>query len=555
MLKNLQKLLSISKYAIVLILLGTVVWSITMVKSGIEYNYGMGFWGPNGHDGVWHIALAESLSRGSLEMPIMAGEQIQNYHIGFDLALAGINRISGIPITILYFQILPPIIALALGILVYRFVKKWSNSETASLWALFFTYFGGNPGWIITLLKDGTLGGESMFWAQQSALTLINPPFAFSLVILMTGLFVLNKSKRPIIPVICFGSLVAIKAYAGVLVLGGLLLAGIYEYIRDKKFKYLKIFIASFIISLILFLPFNNGSSNLFVWKPAWFLETMLGFSDRLGWTRFYEAMTNYRLGLSIKLVPAYLVAFIIFIIGNFWTRVLGVFAIRKFQPLEVLLGSMILGAVVFPMLFLQEGTPWNTVQFLYYALFLSGLFAGITLAQKRFKSVVIGLVVIAFTLPTTYATLKHYLPQRPPAKLSTQELAALSFLRSLPGGVVLTYPFDKDNAKAAESNPPRPLYLYETTSYVAALGGKQTFLEDEVNLNIMGYNWQERREALELFYKSQDSQSAYSFLRENNIKYIYWVGGQRATLGETQLGIKQIFENAETRIYEVSEQ
>jgi hypothetical protein len=56
-----------------------------MVKSGVYYGYGIGFWGPNGHDGVWHISLINSLSKGSLEMPIFAGEQIKNYHIGFEL--------------------------------------------------------------------------------------------------------------------------------------------------------------------------------------------------------------------------------------------------------------------------------------------------------------------------------------------------------------------------------------------------------------------------------------------------------------------------------------
>ena len=37
-----------------------------MVKSGLVYDYGMGFWGPNGHDGVWHVSLASSLARGTL---------------------------------------------------------------------------------------------------------------------------------------------------------------------------------------------------------------------------------------------------------------------------------------------------------------------------------------------------------------------------------------------------------------------------------------------------------------------------------------------------------
>jgi hypothetical protein len=80
-----------SLFSWLLILLGSLSWSLTMVKSGLKYSYGMGFWGPNGHDGIWHIALSESLARGSWQMPMFAGETIKNYHIGFDLILAWIS--------------------------------------------------------------------------------------------------------------------------------------------------------------------------------------------------------------------------------------------------------------------------------------------------------------------------------------------------------------------------------------------------------------------------------------------------------------------------------
>ena len=59
-----------------LIFLGIINWSLIMVKSALIYPFGMGFWGPNGHDGVWHIALINQLARGSLEMPTFAGEQL-----------------------------------------------------------------------------------------------------------------------------------------------------------------------------------------------------------------------------------------------------------------------------------------------------------------------------------------------------------------------------------------------------------------------------------------------------------------------------------------------
>ena len=160
-----------------------------MIKSGWVYSYGMGFWGPNGHDGIWHIALAGSLARGTMEMPVFAGEAITNYHIGFDLLLGLLHKVTGISLCILYFQILPPLMALVIGLLTYFFVYNWRNSENEALWAVFFTYFAGSFGWLIGK-------GESAFWSQQAVTSLINPPYALSLIFILSGLiFLINYQK------------------------------------------------------------------------------------------------------------------------------------------------------------------------------------------------------------------------------------------------------------------------------------------------------------------------------------------------------------------------
>src|SRR3972149_7927496 len=109
-----------SKQAVILIALGTIVWSATMVKSGLCWDAkcasGVGFWGPNGHDGIWHIAVIESLSRGSWEIPVFAGETIKNYHTGFDLLLAWLHKLAFISVSSLYFLINPTLLALSIGI-------------------------------------------------------------------------------------------------------------------------------------------------------------------------------------------------------------------------------------------------------------------------------------------------------------------------------------------------------------------------------------------------------------------------------------------------------
>lgn len=557
-----------NKPLLLLLIGGTLAWSITMVKSGWQYSYSLGFWGPNGHDGIWHIALANSLARGSLEMPVFAGEQLKNYHIGFDLLLAALRVVTAIPVSLLYFQILPPIFAFLVGWLTYKFVHEWTGSKFAAWWSTFLVYFGGSWGPIVSLARYGTVGNESMFWAQQSVSTLINPPFALSLVFLLWSVLVLRRyTSKPtlvnlLIATLLFGLVGQVKVYAGILSLCALFITGILQLLKEKKSDVLKLFFSSSALSFLLFFPLNRSSTSLVVFQPFWFLETMMAVSDRVNWPRFFEAVINYKSGqIWWKLIPAYFIAFLVFWFGNLGVRVLGLFGmsktLKRAETVGLFLTVIAVLGTVLPMLFVQKGTPWNTIQFFYYTIFVMSIFAGCVfarwLAGRSGIIKVVGVVgVLVFTLPTVYATLRNYVPARPPAKLSGEESQALNFLSAQPSGIVLTYPFDQQAADLAVSNPPRPLYLYESTAYVSAYSDKPVFLEDEVNLNITDYDWRTRRKNVEEWLNTLDQKQAYQFLRDNNIKYIYRVKPQRARLGESQLGMSRLFENKEVDIFRV---
>ena len=406
--------------------------------------FGMGFWGPNGHDGIWHISLSEGLARGSWTMPVFAGETIRNYHIGFDLVLAIIHKITFIPIVNLYFQILPPIFAVLIGHLVYKFVYLWKKSRLKAWWATFFTYFGGSIGWIIMLFREGTIEGESLFWSQQSVSTLINPPFAFSLVMIFCGLTLLingleeKNINKLMLSTFLFGLLVQVKVYAGILVLAGLFTSGIYRLFQKRETSLVKVFIGALVISILIFSPVSKGISDTLVFKPFWFLEQMMATKDRFYWPKFAEAMINYKFGnVWLKGLLSYGVAFIIFVLGNFGTRILAVlwfwkkgFVLKNYQYIDVLVVTIILLGIFSPTLFIQSGTSWNTIQFMYYSLVFVGILAGISLAEilkaqklvnmiNRTKNYFIASILILFTLPTTIGTLWfNYLPSRPPSKI-----------------------------------------------------------------------------------------------------------------------------------------
>lgn len=560
--------------SIFLILLGALSWSLTMTKSGLVYPFGMGFWGPNGHDGIWHIALSTALAKGSWQMPIFTGELIKNYHIGFDLLLAVINKFTLIPTSSLYFQISPPVFALVIGLLVYWLIYDWTNSDQSAFWATFFVYFGGNWGWIISLIKIHRFGGESIFWSQQSISTLINPPFALSLIVVLLGLIFMRKGLKTkdikyfTIATFLFGTLIQIKVYAGILTLAGLLIAGTWRFFKRQGITLIKIFTGALVISILLFTSTASDIGKTVIFKPFWFLETMMQFSDRVGWQKFGSAMINYKLsGNVLKEIPTYIFAFMLFWFGNLGTRLIKEIKIlrdiKKFKHLDYLdifFFSVIVIGIVAPMFFVQTGTPWNTIQFFYYSLFISGILAGVTLGnyvdtqsdslfhRKEVKILVVAIVVI-FTLPTTLSTLiDNYLPSRPPAKITTNELQALDFLAKQPDGVVLTIPFSKEMADRAIDEPPRPLYLYESTAYVSAISGKKTYIEDEVNLEITGYAWRDRVSKSEDYLKNNN----VKFLYDNNISYIYMVNPLN-TYFKYRGNLHRIFSNGEVDIYKVN--
>ena len=390
-----------------------------------------------------------------------------------------------------------------------------------------------------------------MFWAQQSASTLLNPPFALSLAIMFAGLTCLVK-KKYMLAVICFGVLSFIKIYAGVLVLGALFCGALYDYFRNKRLDYFKVFLGSLLLAVVLFLPLNRSSGKVLVWQPGWFLETMMAVSDRVNWPKYYEAMINYRAAHNWpKFIVAYVIAGVIFLAGNLGLRIVGLLSLRKIDTMSVVLGSITLAGFLLPMVLLQKGTPWNTIQFLYYALTIMGVFAAFTLSKLNWK-----LSLLTFTLlsaPGIWGTVKQYLPARPPAMISSAELEALNYLQLQPQGTVLTIPFDKAKADAAQAKPPRPLYRYESTGYIAAYTSHTTYLEDEVNLNITGYDWPSRRKQVEVFFKTQDQMLANKFLLDNRIRYVYLVAGERPVLGEGELNGKEIFANPEVTIWKIN--
>ncbi len=556
---------NISLLLIVIVLVGVIFQNLAIFRSGWSYDFGIGYWGATGHDGIWHEALINQLIKSSIpDSPIMSGEKLLNYHYFYDLLIAITSKVTGIGVLDLVYRFYPLLLSVLLGVGTYLLGKKLFNSRVASFIAVYLVYFAGSFGWVIEYMRSGTLGGESVFWANQTISFNFNPPFAVSLILMICLMLImlyenLSKNKKALISAaIILGVTVEFKAYAGILALGGVGLMALVG-AKNKDLTYLKLFLCSLMLSLVVFLPNNSQASGLVVFSPLWFIDSMIDSPDRVGWLQLSQARAVYKTEHNyLKFVAVEFISLAIFIIGNLGIRSLGLlmllFVRKKTSIIWYFIASVILAGILIPIVIIQKGNPWNTIQFMYYSLYLTALLSGFII-YKLFSRLSVTFNVIAVSavlmlaVVNSIVSFKDYLGTTPPAALSTKEHQALSFLKSQPEGVVLSYPYQRDVLTKVKE--PTPLFAYVSNAYISAYSNKVGFIEDLPQHQILQTDYSKRLVSVDEFFKWTEDSWSKEFLRQNNIKYIYLQKVFKFDL--SKLNLDKIYENEEVEILSVS--
>lgn len=564
-----------NKLPATLILAGTFFQSTVTLKSGWVYDFGVGFWGPNGHDGVWHQALVNQLMEKVPPVnPALSGETLKNYHYFYDLLVAVSAKLTGIPVTDLIYRFYPVLFSLLLGVGTYHLATKLFkqigiDNKSAVLISIFFVYFGSSFGWVVEYLRERHFGGESAFWANQPVSANLNPPFAISLVLFIGFLLLLLDSQQVknvrlgLLMVLLGGVLIEFKVYAGVILLAALSVVALQRLVLHKEWFLAKVFLGCLMLSLLVFLPQNSGSTTFLVLAPFWFIHSMVDFPDRVGWLKLAQAREAYfARGEWLKYVYTEGLGLMMFIFGNLGTRLIAVFSVLAFvknrlwrkTPFSFLFWSAVISLSI-PIFFIQKGNPWNTIQFMYYTLFVAALFSGpalVYLYKALPKSLGLTLTgaILLITPVSSFTTFQSYFGKTPAAYLSVAELQGLTYLKSLPDGVVLTKPFDK--TLRPRYSDPYPLFVYDSTSYVSAFSAKQVFVADEAQQDILQNDYQKRIVGADDFFNGWNVERQKRFLREGNIKYIFLVKADGFSPDLSKLGLEKVFENAEVEVLEV---
>lgn len=572
---SLPKLTLVPKSLVLIFIIGIIGQVVINAPSGWMYEDGLYFYSSHGHDGVWHLALMEEMKRPifPFQNPEYAGHQLQNYHFFVDLLMSEMSRLFYFSNLDVYFRFMPVVFSLLLGLGSYLLVTNWTGDKRAGWWAVFFTYFAGSFGFILTLIRDHKLGGESIFWVSQTQSVLGNPPHAAAFVILIAVLILLLKFFRadfkwPVFVLIAVlgGALIEFKVYAGVLLLGGLLVVGLWELMKRRQPKPLYLFGSTLLVAMAIYLPNSSNSQDFLIWQPWWFIRTMVVAGDRLDWLdlelrrQTYIAEHNWKRVIQLETT-----ALLIFMVGNLGMRFLGFLTfIRKIKSMfsdnfDLCFMAMTTASFLIPVFFLQKGVAWNVIQFEQYFLLLFGFLAAISVNQflNWIKKVrirnFITVVIIILALPTQIGLLQQFYGNLPLSKISFGELEGLKYLQDNTSidDIILTAPFSR-YARDSFGLPPVPISSWYETGYVPAFSGRRTLISDHEQLDIMGYQIKSLLTEREQVFKTPDNSLKNDFLKKYQIGYIYLAPKQQFATTSADLQADIVFSNNDVQIYKV---
>lgn len=564
---------------IYLFLLVFIIGIIGMVAvnapSGLPGKDGITFYSSHGHDGIWHLALMEQMKLPvfPFQNPEFSGAKLQNYHFFSDLLMSEFSRMFRfIPLDI-YFRFMPTVFAILLGLASFIFIRAWSKSELAGIWAMIFTYFAGSFGYLLYIPTHKSLGGESIFWVSQTQSVLGNPPHAAAFIIFTAFLFCFLKylnNRRLVYFLLCTilgGAVIEFKVYAGMLILGGLLLVGIFELVFKRMYQTFLLFLFTFAVAFMIYFPNSANSQDFLIWQPWWFIRTMVVAPDRLNWLdlelrrQTYVADHNWK-----RVVQVEATAFLIFLFGNLGMRFLGfwTFAGKINKNLfrdtfSIFFLAITSASFLIPVFFLQKGVAYNTIQFNQYFLLFFGFLAGISvmkllsLPKQSYLKILISLFIIILAVPTQLGLLWQFYSNKPLSKVSNEELAGLNFIKQKTpqGAIILTAPFEtyeRDKYK----NPPIPIYAWYDTGYVSAFTGRQTLISDTEQVNIMGYEVTKLLDDRQKAFESSNYATMNNFLKSYKIDYIYLAWNQKIATSSSYLNVDLVFQNKDAKVFKV---
>lgn len=492
-----------------LILLAFALYMVVAMPSGSRYcmdsGCGVYFWGAHEHDGVWHLALIESAFRSiPFTSPIFLGAPLTGYNYLLDLIIA-IPGAIGVAPSILYFKFQPLAWFVMFSTLLYCTGRLIEQNRGFIRWLFFIVFFSASLGIVIQIVKHQTLSGTVGNPTMQGALSMTNPQYMWSLGVLLAIWLLLQNGRRVWLagPLIFAG--LGLKFYFILPALLSVLWYVVVYVLNGRRRLILPLLSSTFIGISTAFLLFYSGSSRgglvlnplaiphqIIEDKDLWYDQVMVQ-------ERYFITQLGHYFSPRLWWIEARTIA--LFVLFNFGIRIVGVVGSillvlrnRKGGGMISMMLLIIVACIMMPILFTQQGTWWNTIQFLYYAIFVSSILTAYVLWRVISKlhvvaRVIVLLICIGLFLPPNLEMVQVFTSSKSVNFIPDAEIEALSRMRTLPRGIILTQVFQRESSHELPES-------YDT-AYVSAYTGKPTYLADEAQLALLGHPYERIREHL----------------------------------------------------------
>lgn len=556
---------------LILVIFLSILFSITMLITG-KFGESIVYRG----DDLWHLALINELkvnfppdNPGFSEIPL------RGYHFFYNFFAAKTSNLFFISPIRLHFTFLPVFIAFLWGIGVFALLVLWSKKISVALWGVFLTMFGGSFAYILHLQGHTEISLNSGFGMNQPYGSLYNPPFSFSIVLIILALiclynYILIKQKNWLIPLtLCIGLISMFKVYAGMILIGAFIVFAFLELYR-KKYIIILSFAGIFILFFGTFWLFAGGTGFL-IYYPLWPPHRIL---QSYAWYGYDEKIYTYtRMNVIKGLLQTELDGLNVFIFGNLGTRLFGVllliftFVKKRIYPSEFALIVLVMGAIsmLIPMFFIQSGKVFEMIQMTHYFLFFSALCASFgfyylfSLSFPKILKLVIFFAIILLTIPSALSDIpEYYKTFKTLQPLSSSYFQTMNFLSKQNdyNSTVLEIPPEWFRATNKGINS----WYNSSNPAIVAFSNKRSFLSNQY-IDFPGVDKEKRLDFIKnmiIFTITPATSSAYldrkekiiKQLRDNNIHFIF---SSYEVLSFADIPkIKKIYKNSPYVIYKI---
>lgn len=589
-----------------LVLAGVLLQTRFMLWTGWPSAQGLSLLAWHGHDAPWHVFLIDQLARVfPPEVPGFAHTPLVNYHMFADLLWGAVGRLAQVSPWHLYFRIAPVWYSGLLMLTVFITGRAWTGRSATGALAAALTLFTGGLGYLLPLVfgPKGYFIWDSIFWVSSPLMNIFNPGVSAGHVFLLAGVWALIRWDRErdwgalALVALCWGVLPGFKVYTGLVALAGLAAAGVAQSLFQRRSTYLAALAAVLPVFLIVFLPPNLHATSLVRLMPGFNLATMLAAPDRMAimTTTQLKFLTAEHPGVMALLILA---ALAIFVVGNLGTRAIALPSLvravrdpRQADPVLLFITGLLAAALGGAVLFVQTGLQWNTIQFFYPAVVITGIPAAEQFwlwarSWSPTRRRVALAVLFALGLPCIVQALwvVNY-----SSRSSAQVLDAMTWLRRagsreevvlrpLPEALMTDEGYEewkyilergrmtklsawRSEAGAIARGTLRPRTLPAATGrpepldrldapVIASLALKNTYLEDTMSARIQGHPVEQRVEEVRRFYLASNVAEARKFLQEAGITYLLCTPDRPLPFDPQGVPLDQVYANPELIIY-----